>query len=95
VRDAHGNALGGVRTPPLDVPISTLSGEGQSGGAFCSLFGTTIPFDAGTLASLYPTHKAYVAAVSKATRAAVRRGYLLGPDAKAVKAAAAASDVGS
>src|SRR5262249_56382186 len=40
-RDAHGNALGGVRTPQLDVPIATFSGEGQSGTGFCGLFGTT------------------------------------------------------
>src|SRR5262249_27120878 len=47
-RDAHGNALGGVRTPQLDVPIATFSGEGQRGTGFCGLFGATTPFDAAT-----------------------------------------------
>ena len=26
-RDAHGNAIGGIRTPAVDVPIESLSGE--------------------------------------------------------------------
>src|SRR5262249_50959086 len=76
-RDAQGNARGGVRTPQLDVPIATFSGEGQSGTGFCGLFGTTTPFDAATLASLYPDHRSYVAKVSRATRRAVRAGVLL------------------
>ena len=61
-RDAHGNALGGIRTAQVDVPVAALSGLGQSGGAFCSIFGTTTPFDAATLATLYPSHEAYVSA---------------------------------
>ena len=40
--DAKGNATGGIRTPQADVPVATLSGLGQSGSAFCGLFGTTV-----------------------------------------------------
>lgn len=40
--DAKGNATGGIRTPQVDVPVATLSGLGQSGSAFCGLFGTTV-----------------------------------------------------
>jgi hypothetical protein len=94
-RDAHGNALGGIRTPQLDVPIATYSGGGQSGGIACLLFGTTTPLDAPTLQSLYPTHRAYVAAFRKATTDAVRAGFLLKRDAKLLKKWAAQSDVGS
>jgi hypothetical protein len=93
VRDAHGNALGGVRTPQVDVPIATLSGEGE-GADLCPILGSTVPLDAGTLASLYPSHRAYVRAFNKATRRAVRAGFILKPDAKLMRAAAAASDVG-
>ncbi len=93
-RDPHGNALGGIRTPQLDVPIASLSGEGQSGSGFCLLFGTTEPFDAVTLASLYPDHRAYVAKVSRATRRAVRAGFMLKIDGKAIKEAAARSSIG-
>ena len=95
VLDVHGNARGGVRTPQLDVPIATYSGLGQSGGSFCGLFGTTALFDATTLAGLYPTHDAYVAAVRKRTRAAVRAGFVLQLDGDAIVASAAASNIGN
>ncbi|MFN8542782.1 MAG: alpha/beta hydrolase domain-containing protein [Candidatus Binatia bacterium] len=95
VLDARGNVRGGIRTPQLDVPVATLSGLGQAGGGFCGLFGTTLPFDAATLESLYPTHTAYVAAVTRALRKAVQRGWILRTDAKAIKASAIASGVGT
>jgi hypothetical protein len=94
-RDGRGNALGGIRTPVVDVPIAALSGLGQTGSSFCGLFGTTVPFDAATLATLYPTHDAYVSAVGKASRAAVKAGYLLRPDALAIRESADASSVGN
>jgi hypothetical protein len=93
-RDRLGNALGGIRTPQVDVPIAAVSGTGQPVGSACSRFGTTIAFDAATLLSLYPDHRAYVAAVKRATKRAVRRGWVLAPDAKAIRQAAAASDIG-
>lgn len=93
-RDALGNALGGIRTPQVNVPIAALSGLGQSGGGFCGLFGTTTPFDAATLATRYPSHAKYVAAVVKAARKAVRTQVLLRADLPAIKAAALASDIG-
>ena len=94
VVDSHGNALGGVRTPAVDVPIATLSGLGQTGANFCSIFGTTVPFDRATLASLYPTHDAYVAAVAAAADRAVAAGFILAPDADLIKASAVESDIG-
>jgi hypothetical protein len=92
-RDALGNARGGIRTPQIDVPIAVLSGVGQPVGSPCSRFGTTIAFDTATLRSLYPNHRAYVRAVKRAAQRAIRRGVLLTADAKAVRRAAAASDV--
>jgi hypothetical protein len=94
-RDALGNALGGIRTPQVDVPIAALSGQGQTGSVFCFLFGTTVPFDAPTLASLYPSHASYVAQIKKAVRRAVHGGWVLAVDAKAIRAAAAASTIGN
>ncbi len=93
-RDGFGNALGGIRTPQVDVPIAALSGLGQTGGAFCALFGTTVAFDAATLASLYPSHDDYVDAVVAAARRAVHEGFLLRVDTTAIKAAALASSIG-
>ena len=77
------------------TPIAALSGVGQTGSTFCFLFGTTTPFDAATLASLYPKHSAYVSAFSKATSNAVKAGFILKPDATLMKAAAKASAVGT
>ena len=92
-RDARGNALGGIRSPQVDVPIAAFTGE-QNGAIICRLLGTTTLFDAATLTSLYPSHRAYVARFDKATRNAVRAGFLLKPDAKLLKRWARGSNVG-
>jgi hypothetical protein len=88
-RDEHGNALGGVRTPPVDVPVARLSGDPVPGGPMlCNLFGSTTPFDAATLAQLYPTPATYRAEYQAAADRAVAAGYLLAPDAQQMIAAA-------
>ncbi len=91
--DEHGNALGGVRTPLVDVPTATLRGDGNDGESFCRLFGTTGAFDAAKISSLYPTHDAYTAPFDAATDAAVRAGFLLPEEADNLKRAAAKSAV--
>lgn len=94
-RDANGNAVGGIRTPEVDVPIAAFSGLGNSGTfSFCVVFGTTTPFDAATLSALYPTHSAYTKAFNKATSSAVKAGFILPPDATLMKASAKASSIG-
>ncbi len=81
VRDEHRNAVGGVRTPAVDAPISSLSGEADPGeSVICSLFGSTTPFDAATLVALYPTHQEYVDKVTAAADAAVAAGFVLPAD---------------
>lgn len=82
-RDENGNALGGVRTPDVDVPIATLSGDNTSdGGVICILFGSTVPFDSVELESLYGSVDNYVAEVTEAAESAVAAGYLLEEDAQ-------------
>ncbi len=94
-RDQLGNALGGIRTPLVDVPISALSGDPVPGaGGFCFLFGSTTPFDAATLAGLYPSHDDYVDKVSASTQATLDAGYILAPEAEAIITKAEASDIG-
>jgi hypothetical protein len=92
-RDAHGNALGGVRTPQVDAPIAAFTGE-QEGSLLCSLFGTTTPFDAAKLAELYPSHRRFVSAWRRSLRRSVRAGWVLEPDAKLMRTWALGSDVG-
>jgi hypothetical protein len=58
------------------------------------LYGSHYDFDAPTLASLYPSHAAYVASVKKVTEDNLKAGYILKADADATIAAAEASAIG-
>jgi Alpha/beta hydrolase domain len=79
--DKYGNVIGGVRTPAVDVPISTLSGQAPAGASvLCSLFGSATPLSTSTLTSLYPTKADYVAAYTKSLDRAIRQGYILPAD---------------
>ena len=94
VRDRWGIALGGIRTPGVDAPVSVLTGEAPAGRSlFCMLFGDTVPFDPATIASLYPTDDTYVAAVTDSANAAVDAGFLLRADADAFIEAAGEADL--
>jgi hypothetical protein len=74
-RDEHGNGKGGLRLPPIDVPVATyVSGA-------CQLFGVTLPLPPTTLRELYPTHDDYVSKMRAATDRAVAAGILLPEDA--------------
>jgi hypothetical protein len=55
----------------------------------------SVPFGEAKLASLYPNHESYVSAFHEATDRAVEEGFILAEDAALMKAAAAASDIGS
>jgi hypothetical protein len=93
LKDKHGNALGGIRTPHVDVPIATFTGE-QEGSLLCRLFGSTTLFAPPTLASLYPTQRAYVSTFRRATQRAVRAGAVLRADARLLNRAAALTPIG-
>jgi hypothetical protein len=104
VRDADGNAVGGVRLPHMTATDS--SGEiGAPLGAyeggdlaqtnfFLFLGGHFTPFDTTKLDSLYPSHGVYVQRVAKAAHRLVERRELLQDDAKAYIKEAAQSDFG-
>lgn len=95
VRDQHRNALGGVRLPYLEVPTGRHIGQGTpSDNRVCSLTAGYAQFGAATLASLYPTHAAYVSGVDQAAERAVKAGYVLPADRQAIRAEAGASDIG-
>jgi hypothetical protein len=92
-RDANGNAIGGARSPQVDAPVATLAGVGNT-PAFCALFGTTEPFTASQLASLYENHGQFVSRWDRATENDVKAGYLLPADAVELRHSAAASTIG-
>lgn len=98
VRDVQGNAVGGVRTPFVDVPITTYVPSdtvahttAQSG--FCVLYGYNTPFDAAKLRSLYRNHGDYVSQFARSAIQAVADGFWLVPDAIRAIERAARSDV--
>ena len=76
--DSHGNVIGGVRTPAVDVSVSTLTGSAPAGtSTICSLFGTTMPFSAAELTSLYGSEANYVAKYKADLNKAIAERYLL------------------
>ena len=80
VRDARGNARGGIRLPPADVPVATR-GPISTGGLFCNLTGYQKPFPRKVVKARYPKKSEYVAEVRQAGRADARSGVLLIEDA--------------
>jgi hypothetical protein len=96
VLDAQGNTEGGIRTPWVDAPTAKLSGFGNTGGPFGFLVGTTAPFDAATLARLYPGGKAeYLKKFDASLANAVKAGFILAADQAEIRALAAAGWPGS
>ncbi len=86
-RDSDGIALGGVRTPPVDVPVEVLSGvPGPNQSTICLLLGSTQPLPADRLAALYPNRAAYQAKFGKALATAIAQGYVLPADRAAMQA---------
>ena len=88
VRDEHGNALGGVRTPAVDVPVATLTGEGVP------LIGSTIPFAPAELAELYGSTDGYLRAFDAALDDTVDAGFLLADDIEELQADAETVQIG-
>lgn len=87
--DEHGNALGGVRTPHVEVPTARLSGLGNGGAALAFLVGTTRPFDRTDLVARYGTKAAYLERFTASAHEAVAGGFLLADDLAEILAIAA------
>ncbi len=83
--DHHGNVVGGVRTPAVDVPVSTLSGAPpKNSSELCGLFGSTRPFSPQALVSLYGSKAGFLAKYSADLDRAIAGGYLLPADRAAL-----------
>ena len=90
-RDDMGIAVGGVRTPWVDVPLATLSGARESTQeyAFGMLFGSTMPLPPERKSALYPTGRdEFLARFSAATDKALELGHLLAADRDEIVAVA-------
>lgn len=74
-KDQHGNTKGGIRLPPIDVPVARYV------STLCQLGGITVQFTDVELLLLYGTHAEYYAQMAARTDQAVADGWLLPPDA--------------
>jgi hypothetical protein len=74
-RDRHGNALGGVRSPQMDVPTfhSAVPNSGES--FLCGLSGSDRPFDRDSLMTLYDSRDGYAQALRRRSYELMRQGW--------------------
>jgi hypothetical protein len=93
VRDASGNAAGGIALSEHAVPIA-YNGTGNGGGAFCNLFGVNEPFTAEQLRELYRNQGSYTAAVAQVNNDNRKAGYIVAADSDTSTRLAAESGVG-
>lgn len=79
--DANGLALGGVRTPWVDVPTVLLSGAPATKSFIGMLVGSGEPLDPATIARLYPGGKAdYLRKFEASLDKAIKAGHILPED---------------
>jgi hypothetical protein len=75
--DEHGNAVGGVRTTYVDVPVATYSPLNSGTDPNCGVLGSQRAFTPERLRSLYDTKRRYVKRVKKRLKQLVREGWYL------------------
>jgi hypothetical protein len=84
--DQYDNALGGVRTPYLDVPIATYyAASNKADGSFNWEGGMMVPFTNEALTALYPTKKDYVDPFCAKVDQLVKDGFILAVDGEQMK----------
>ncbi|GIE29686.1 hypothetical protein Ait01nite_027310 [Actinoplanes italicus] len=96
-RDRHGNALGGLRLAPFQVPVAVDTGVNENppgGTGLCFLNGTHLPFDRATLTARYPDRRTYLRQFTAAVHDNLRDGHVLAADAREMLADAGASLAG-
>jgi hypothetical protein len=93
-RNADAIALGGIRTPPVEVPVSAPSGApGPNPDTICLLLGSEKPFTAARIAQLYPSRADYLRKYTASVDATIKAGFALADDRAALLAFAQPSVV--
>jgi hypothetical protein len=86
-RDGDGIAVGGIRTPQVDVPVDVLSGEpGPSASVICLLLGSTRPLPPERLVELHTDRATYQERYDDAAAAVIDAGFVLPEDRGALLA---------
>jgi hypothetical protein len=81
--DQYGNALGGLRSPFVDVPLVRYYAH-ATGGPSCNNYGSQVPLPAATLKQLYGDPQGYMTKFTKSLDAAIKNGTLLSLDRQAI-----------
>jgi hypothetical protein len=91
--DKYGNAVGGVRSPYLDVPTGTYYAHSTPANPesvlFCALVGYKVPFTKDLLTNLYPNHSKYVKQVNTQVDKLVKARLITASDGQRIKDEAA------
>jgi len=97
--DPRGNVLGGLRLPPLSVPLLAYGTGGQArdgsavAGRRCALAGSQRRFDSAELKTLYGNRAAWLKTYQAAIAQAVAERWLVEADAAVLRAQAATAPV--
>ena len=91
VNDEYGNAVGGVRLPPVDVPLCHYDATAYC--SFLGLGGQTSRLGDGALEALYPTQDAYLTQLDDAIDRATEDRFLLPADGEDLRQRAQNADI--
>jgi hypothetical protein len=90
--DGHGLAVGGIRTPWVDVPIARTSGLAPDESPMSFLFGSGEVFDRDTMRALYPGGRGdYLERFTDALDRAIEAGFIVAADRSEILQLAEAS----
>lgn len=84
VRDAFGNAVGGLRTPAVDVPRAAYFGTTPGTGTCQTLWGHEEALSKAQMAALYPGPKDYARALKRSAASLERDRWITKEDARAL-----------
>ena len=94
VRDADGNALGGVRLPDMEAPLGTHGAQNfPLNDRACNLNAAFIAFAKSSIEERYRTHEGYVGRIRAAAQRLVGERFLTEQDAQEIVRAAEAASV--
>ncbi|MGI9309485.1 MAG: alpha/beta hydrolase domain-containing protein [Gammaproteobacteria bacterium] len=83
--DENGNAVGGIRSPQIEVPLGQYIAHPYAVGPECYLNGAFVEFDNEKFRQLYPTDTHYFLEVSRTISRAVADGFVLPEDAEELR----------
>lgn len=90
-KDVHGNTIGGIRLPEVEVPTARNDGTNSIGSPlttfslFCSLFGSWTQFDSAKLHTLYSDYGDYKDQFDSKAQDAVSAGFINSDDLAKLK----------